>query len=157
MLISKLRKISAFSLLLVCTIIAASFFMSAGGSQAATIRKAGSTDDARVGLSIEVVQSHKGKTKGLSLRRSLCDNCGMLFVYNKPQRLSFWMKDTYLPLDIAFLDHNMVIREIVRNLEPLSLEVVSSGLSAQHALEVNSGFFDRNEIKVGDRVFVDYN
>lgn len=136
-------------------IIAGWVFLNAGRTHEGLIRRAQSPDEARVPLRVEIADSHKEKTKGLSLRKSLCENCAMLFKYNKPQRLSFWMKDTYIPLDIAFLDHDNVIREIVRNLEPLSLEVVSSSLPAQYALEVNSGFFDRNKVKVGDRVFID--
>ncbi len=67
--------------------------------------------------------------------------------------LSFWMKDTLIPLDVAFLDGDMRIQQIVRNMVPRSEETIQSTEPAQYALEVNAGYFDSNGIVVGDKLF----
>ena len=103
-------------------------------------------------ISIEIADTFASKSKGLSLRPQICDNCGMLFVYKRIQRLNFWMKDTEFALDIAFLDENMKILEIIRNMKPFSEEVVSSSVPAKYALEMPNGYFDKNGIKVNDRL-----
>lgn len=103
-------------------------------------------------ISIEIAETFTSKSKGLSKRPQICDQCGMLFVYNRIQRLNFWMKDTEFSLDIAFLDENMKIIEIVRNMKPFSEDIVSSSMPSKYALEMPNGYFDKNGIKVNDRL-----
>ena len=86
----------------------------------------------------------KGPTK-------LPENEGMLFIYRREEILSFWMKNTTLPLSIAFIDKNCNITEI-RDMQPLGLDSVRSAKPAQYALEVNRGWFTKNNIKIGDKV-----
>lgn len=110
---------------------------------------------ARSTVKLEIAYSHAKQSKGLSYRKNLCSNCGMLFVYRHPMKLSFWMKDTYVPLDIAFLDKNMKIKEITYNLEPLSTEITRSSNRVSYALEMPAGYFEDNIISVGDRLIVE--
>lgn len=82
-------------------------------------------------------------------------NEGMLFVYGREEKLSFWMKNTTLPLSIAFINKKGIITEI-KDLEPLNLDSVSSTMPAQYALEVNRGWFSKNNIKVGTKVTLSF-
>ena len=111
-------------------------------------------ENVRIPISLEIVDTDSKRALGLSHRKSLPQNAGMLFVFDESQRLSFWMKDTHIPLDIAFMDDNMKITEIFRNLQPLSLKAIYSSEIARYALEVNAGYFDSNYISVGDRLFL---
>ena len=88
---------------------------------------------------------------GLMFRKRLAENQGMLFVFEEDSRLSFWMKDTELPLSIAFIASDGTIREI-RDMKPLSLNSVQSSRNARYALEVNQGWFSNRGIAAGDKV-----
>jgi len=81
----------------------------------------------------------------------LPENEGMLFIYRREEILSFWMKNTTLPLSIAFIDKKGIITEI-RDMEPLGMDSVRSAKPAQYALEVNRGWFSKNNIKIGTKV-----
>jgi uncharacterized membrane protein (UPF0127 family) len=82
-------------------------------------------------------------------RESLAKGRGMLFVFPDAQTRSFWMKDTFLPLDIAYLDAELRIVDI-QAMEPESLESHPSALPAMFALEVPLGWFSEVGIAVGD-------
>lgn len=101
-------------------------------------------------LKVEVARSEQQKNVGLMFRRELADGNGMLFVYTADQPLSYWMKNTYIPLTIAYLSAEGVIREIY-DMEPLSLAPVSSSRSVRYALEVPRGWFERAGLAIGDR------
>jgi uncharacterized membrane protein (UPF0127 family) len=81
-------------------------------------------------------------------RESLAKGRGMLFVFPDTQIRSFWMKDTFIPLDIAYLDANLKIVDI-QPMEPETLESHPSMLPAMFALEVPMGWFDEIGIEVG--------
>ncbi len=107
-------------------------------------------------LEVEVAQSFSERYKGLMHRQSLHKNSGMLFVFDRPQKLSFWMKNTYIPLSIAYIDKEKVIKEIYE-MKPQSLlertqhtEDYPSQCDCQYALEVNQGWFKENKVKAGD-------
>tara|TARA_B100001564_G_C20104399_1_gene430678 strand:+ start:107 stop:520 length:414 start_codon:yes stop_codon:yes gene_type:complete len=106
----------------------------------------------KVKLAITPAQQRQGlmNIHGMSPTK-LPENSGMLFVYQREEVLSFWMKNTTLPLSIAFIDKNGAITEI-RDMTPMGLDSVRSAKPAQYALEVNKGWFDKNNIKVGDKV-----
>lgn len=141
------HKLAYLYIIIVVAVIATELFASDG--KAAIIRTKASK---RHVISIEIADTWARKTKGLSRRSSICSDCGMLFVYKSAQKLNFWMKDTSFSLDIAFLDDNMKIIEIVRNMKPFSEETVSSTHAARYALEMPSGYFDSRGIKVHDRL-----
>lgn len=99
----------------------------------------------------EIVTSSKEKLQGLKNRDYLCQNCGMLFVYDEDVTNGFWMENTTIPLSIAFIDSNRTIIDL-QEMEPESLESHSPGKPYRYALEVNQGFYDKNGIKTGDGV-----
>ncbi len=90
--------------------------------------------------------------RGLMGRTTLAPGAGMLFIYARPKRLSFWMKDTPLSLDIGFFDATGVLREI-HPLAPLDrTPVVSAGDGMRFALEVPRGGFTRAGLEIGARM-----
>ncbi len=102
-------------------------------------------------IRVEVARTDGEKSKGLMFREKLGENEGMLFVFEREEILSFWMKNTRIPLSIAFLDRNGKIVDI-QDMTPFSLQTHVSAVPAQYALEVNQGWFRRNGISVGDSV-----
>ena len=73
---------------------------------------------------------------------------GMIFVYNSSSHLRFWMKDTKIPLSIAFIDAGGYITGI-RKMQPNSLEIIASPKKVKYAVETNQGWFEKNYIKSG--------
>lgn len=116
-----------------------------------TIRRAGG---GQVQMIIEVARTDEERAQGLMNRKSLNDGRGMFFVFDRDQILSFWMKNTRIPLSIAFIARDGRILEI-RDLRPLDETPVRSGRSARYALEVPQGWFSRAGIAAGDQVFPD--
>jgi len=102
-------------------------------------------------LDIEVPSSLEAFNAGLMFRESLGENCGMLFVFNESGEKAFYMKNTTIPLDIAFINEHGVI-ETIKELEPLNESSITSDASVLYALEVNRGWFEANNVKVGDKV-----
>jgi hypothetical protein len=100
---------------------------------------------------VEVVDTPETRARGLMEREELADDAGMLFVFESSELRSFWMKDTPLPLSIAYIDENLIIREIY-DMQPLSTVPVPSRTPARYALEVNRGAFEERGIRVGDRI-----
>lgn len=104
-------------------------------------------------LTVEVAIAPKARGCGLSRRNHLPQDNGMLFVYNSPRTLQYWMKDTFIPLSIAFLDAAGRIMSIQQMAPDQTAERYRSPKPAQYVLEVNRGWFDLHHIKVGDTVF----
>ena len=102
-------------------------------------------------LRIEIARTEEEQAKGLMFRKTLPEDHGMLFPYEADRKLSFWMKDTAIPLSIAFIAADGTIKEIY-DMKPFSLNTVSSRQSVRFALEVNQGLFSRLGIEVGDRL-----
>src|SRR5262245_21109898 len=109
-----------------------------------------------VTLELEIAESHKEHQQGLMGRESLPEQAGMLFVYPEPHHGAFWMKDTLIPLSIAFLgDRGQVLR--ILDMEPCRADpcpLYDPGISYSAALEVNRGAFDRWGVETGDLVTV---
>ncbi len=97
----------------------------------------------------EVADDFSERSQGLMYRDEIPDGTGMLFVFEREQAQSFWMKDTYVDLDIAFLDARFRIVDI-RHMEAESEEIVASRAPALYALEVRRGWFEEEGIRVGD-------
>ena len=106
----------------------------------------------RAWLWVEVAEDEASRAQGLMHRRQMPGDQGMLFVFAYPQPLSFWMKNTYLPLDIAFVAQDGRILNILY-MKPLdeSQRYISQG-PALYAIEANAGWFQQNGIKAGDKV-----
>ncbi len=105
-----------------------------------------------VPLQLEIAVTRPQKAKGLMHRKSMPEHQGMLFIFDKPDEQSFWMKNTYIPLDIAYIDPSGTIREI-HPLFPHNLNSVRSVSSEiQFALEMNRGWFNENNLKIGSKI-----
>ena len=109
-------------------------------------------------INVKLARTPKEKVRGLmdfqgADPNKLKPNEGMLFVYSEEEMLSFWMKRTSIPLQIAFIGADKRIQQI-EDLEPHNEVAVKSKKPAQYALEVNRGWFDNNNIKVGDLVTI---
>ena len=102
-------------------------------------------------LHIEVPSSMEAFNAGLMFRESLGEDCGMLFVFNESGEKSFHMKNTTIPLDIAFINEDGVI-ETIKELEPLNESSITSDANVLYALEVNRGWFEANNVNVGDKI-----
>ena len=102
-------------------------------------------------VTVETADTLESQEKGLMGRESLDENRGMLFVYDRDTKKSFWMKNTTIPLSIAYIAADGTIREIY-DMEPLSTRTVDSRYSVRYALEVNQGAFERHGINAGDKV-----
>ena len=102
-------------------------------------------------ITVEIADTPETQEKGLMGRDSLDEDRGMLFVYDRDSRKSFWMKNTKIPLSIAYIAADGTIREKY-DMEPLSTRIIESKYSVRYALEVNQGAFERHGIKAGDKV-----
>jgi len=102
-------------------------------------------------LTAEIARSQAQHQQGLMHRKELKDGDGMLFVFDRDEVLSFWMKNTLVPLSIAYIASDGRILEIY-DMEPGNLDPVRSSRSARYALEVPQGWFGRAGITVGDRL-----
>lgn len=103
---------------------------------------------------LSIAESEPEQARGLQFVHHLEENTGMLFKFQSPKILSFWMANTYLPLDIAFIDHENIIVKTERMI-PLSLRSVSSGRPCIMALEVPAGTFDRGGGHIGKKIALD--
>lgn len=99
-------------------------------------------------LRVEIANTPENRQRGLMFRDWLGEFEGMLFVFPNEAVLGFWMKNTKIPLSIAFIDANNQIRTI-RDMQPFDESSVSSVVPVKYALEVNQGFFARNGIRAG--------
>jgi uncharacterized membrane protein (UPF0127 family) len=116
----------------------------------------GVTGTAETGPNIraEIARTGDERARGLMGRKTLPDGEGMLFVFERDQILSFWMKDTLIPLSIAFISREGRILEI-RDMRPRDLTPIQSSRSVRYALEVPQGWFSRAGIAAGDYLPLD--
>jgi uncharacterized membrane protein (UPF0127 family) len=104
-------------------------------------------------LQLDVARSPEKKRRGLSDRRTLAANEGMLFLYEKPGRYGFWMKDMDFPIDIIWLDKDNRVVGLKREARPESFpETFRPDKSAKKVIEVVSGFTKTENINLGDRL-----
>ncbi|MBA3426268.1 MAG: DUF192 domain-containing protein [Rubrobacter sp.] len=106
----------------------------------------------KVDVRVEIADTPAEQQRGLMGRTALGEDRGMLFVFHGEQTLSFWMKDTLIPLSIAYLDSEGRIVDIqdMKALDDDPPHYISAE-PAKYALEVNKGFFDERVVEVGDR------
>jgi uncharacterized protein len=105
-----------------------------------------------VPLTTEIADTPQASENGLMFRDSLPEDRGMLFMFERPKRASFWMKNTRIPLSIAFIDSAGKILEI-KSMNPQDETVVpSSSDQVAYALEVNQGWFSRHGVSPGAKI-----
>jgi uncharacterized membrane protein (UPF0127 family) len=122
---------------------------SAGGAGVRIVAPDGSE---RASVSVEVADTRTKREVGLMYRKQLDETAGMIFVFPAPAALSFWMKNTQIPLDMLFADDKGAIVGIVADAEPYTLTPRTVDAQAQYVLEVNGGFCARHHVSVGDRL-----
>ena len=108
----------------------------------------GGESAAAVKVEAEIAADAASREEGLMWRKSVPAGSGMIFIYPRDERMRFWMKNTLVPLSIAFIDSRGVLREIL-DMEPLDLTGVQSGGFRRFALEVPQGWFAENGIAAG--------
>jgi uncharacterized membrane protein (UPF0127 family) len=135
-------------------ILLLAFFGCGNGSDASDGRAPLSVTSILVGhqrVTVEVAATPSARRRGLMHRESLPADRGMLFIFPEEKLLTFWMKDTHIPLSIAFAREDGTIVRIA-DLEPLSERPVSSRSPARYALEMNRGWFARHAVLEGDAI-----
>ena len=105
----------------------------------------------KVSIMAEIARTEAQRNQGLMHRKDINDKEGMIFIFERDQILSFWMKNTLVPLSIAYISADGRILEIY-DMEPGNLNPVKSSRSARYALEVKQGWFGRMGIGIGDRL-----
>jgi len=106
-------------------------------------------DSPPVEITVEIARTEEERAQGLMYRKELPDGKGMIFIFDRDQQLSFWMKNTVIPLSIAFIASDGRIIEI-RDMQPLDLNSVKSSRSVRYALETPQGWFVRAGVQAGD-------
>jgi uncharacterized membrane protein (UPF0127 family) len=103
-------------------------------------------------FAVEIADNDADRAKGLMYRKELPEGQGMLFDFHRDQDVSFWMQNTYIPLDMIFIRGDGRILRIAENTEPLSTRLIPSGGPVRAVLEVIGGTSRKLGIAPGDRV-----
>ena len=110
------------------------------------------SDGEELNFDVELADEPHKQAQGLMFRYKLEPNQGMFFIFKNNEQQSFWMKNTYLSLDIIFIDENFTIVQIHENAFPLSEEPILSDYPAKYVLEVLGGTAKQQSINVGYKV-----
>lgn len=106
---------------------------------------------------LEIADNNDERAQGYMFRTDICDNCGMLFVMDKPVKASFWMKDTPTSLDIIFLTEDGFVDSIHQSAKPNSLSpTYKSNQEVLYALEVKAGWSQENNLNEGENIDIEY-
>lgn len=103
-------------------------------------------------FAVEVMRDDAGRSRGLMFRRHMAPDHGMLFDFERNEPVTMWMKNTYLPLDMVFIQKDGTVLRVAADTEPLSTAIIPSNGPVQAVLELNAGTAARLGIKPGDRV-----
>ncbi len=124
--------------------------VSAGECRDSAVQMRGDWGEAQ--FTVAVADDAAERSQGLMHVESMAQSSGMLFVYDKPQPVRFWMKNTLIPLDMIFADETGTVQKVHENAEPLSERGIFGGRSIQYVLEVNGGVAARFGIGEGDQL-----
>ncbi len=103
-------------------------------------------------LNLEVARSSQKQEYGLMNRTNISVNSGMLFIFDDETQRNFWMKNTLISLDIIYLDKNLKVVQLYKSTRPnQTLETYSSKIPSQFTIEVNSGWSENHNLKIGDK------
>ena len=136
-------------ILLVCALaLAAMTLFSVGASSSGTLV----TATGRHSIALEVADTPKTREIGLMNRASMPADAGMLFDFQETRPVTMWMKNTYLSLDMLFLDEAGTVTHVATHAQPLSLALISSQGPVRYVVELNGGAAASYGVKVGDRL-----
>jgi uncharacterized membrane protein (UPF0127 family) len=110
------------------------------------------TPAGEVPVRVEIADTPAAQRRGLMFRRELAQDAGMIFVFDTEVEHPFWMKNTYLPLDMIFISRALHVVGVVANAEPLTETNLTVSKPSQYVLEVNAGFAARHGIEPGAQV-----
>ena len=109
-------------------------------------------DKQQANFCVELAINNEERQRGLMFRKGMKLSDGMMFVYDRPQSVSFWMKNTSIPLDIIFADEAGIITKIFENARPFSTTSIFGGYDVQYVLEINAGLTKSLGIKTGSLI-----
>jgi len=108
--------------------------------------------DTRHRFAVEIADDPAERSRGLMFRTEMADDAGMLFIYAREQVASFWMKNTFIPLDMLFIADDGTILQIAPDAEPHSLDPVRSDMAVRAVLEIKGGLSAALGIEIGDKI-----
>jgi uncharacterized membrane protein (UPF0127 family) len=103
-------------------------------------------------LSVEIARTPRQRERGLMFRRALADDAGMLFLFERDGFISMWMKNTYVPLDMIFIDRHGRVTQVVERTTPGSQAIITSAEALRAVLEVKAGTAARLAVRPGSLV-----
>jgi len=114
-----------------------------------------STPDGQAGFHVQVADNELTRATGLMFRTDMPANEGMIFLFDEPQQLTFWMKNTLIPLDMIFIDNDWKVVSIQKSAQPCKADpcvLYPSEVPAKYVLEINAGLSDKLGIQKGATV-----
>jgi uncharacterized membrane protein (UPF0127 family) len=112
-------------------------------------------DKTLMAIKVAIAKTNEQRAFGLMYLKKLPIDKGMIFIFDQMDVLNFWMKNTFIPLDILFIDQNHQIIKIKENCQPLNESIISSDAKAINAIEINAGLVKKHNIKIGNKIIFD--
>lgn len=141
------------SFLIVVVFFLVGFFLIGQYSKDYQIKNTKYVKIAEQSVRVDLALTDIARTKGLEGRDGLKDNEGMLFIFDKPGQYYFWMKGMNFPIDIIWIGEDMNVVFVEKDARPEGfLETYGPDADTKYVLEVGSGFSDKNNLKIGDKV-----
>jgi uncharacterized membrane protein (UPF0127 family) len=112
-------------------------------------------DKTLMSIKVAIAKTNEQRAFGLMYLKKLPIDKGMIFIFDQLDVLNFWMKNTFIPLDILFIDQNHQIIKIKENCQPLNESIISSDAKAINAIEINAGLVKKHNIKIGNKIIFD--
>lgn len=103
-------------------------------------------------FTVEIASTPDQRAYGLMFRKAMADDAGMIFDFDEPRRVTMWMENTILPLDMLFADDTGTIRHIKEKAVPYSRDIIDSMGKVKYVVELNAGIVSKLGIKPGDRI-----
>ena len=104
-------------------------------------------------FNVEIARKKIDRDKGLMFRKNLNLDKGMLFIFPNESKVSMWMKNTLISLDIIFISKNHKIVDIINNTKAMSKEILTTKVNAKYVLEINAGLVKKLNIKIGNDIY----
>ncbi|MEH7906727.1 DUF192 domain-containing protein [Rhizobium laguerreae] len=103
-------------------------------------------------FTVEIAATPDQRARGLMFRKTMADDAGMIFDFDQPRRVTMWMENTILPLDMLFADDTGTIRHIKEKAVPYSRDIIDLMVAVKYVVELNAGVVAKLGIKPGDRI-----